>query len=37
LSLGDVLTVAPHSGVIGADDDAFEFLLLNGLLQNWME
>ena len=37
LGLGHVLAVAPDPGVIGADDDAFELLLLDGLLQNGME
>ena len=37
LGLGHVLAVAPDPRVIRADDDPFEFLLLDGLLQNGME
>ena len=37
LGLGHVLAVAPDPGVIRADDDVFERLLLDGLLQNGME
>ena len=37
LSLGHMFAVAPDPGVVGADDDAFEFLLLDGLLQNRMK
>ena len=37
LGLGHLLAVAPDPGVIRADDDVFELLLLDGLLQNGME
>src|ERR1035438_8848273 len=37
LGLGHALAVAPDPGVIGADDDVLELLLLEGLLQNGME
>jgi hypothetical protein len=37
LGLGDVLAVAPDARVVGADDDPFQFLLLDGPLQNGME
>src|ERR1035441_9083930 len=37
LGLGHALAVAPDPGVIGADDDVLELLLLDGLLQNGME
>lgn len=34
LGFGDMLAGAPHPGVIKADDDAFEFMGLNGVLEN---
>jgi hypothetical protein len=37
LGLGHLLAVTPDPGVIRADDDVLELLLLDGLLQNGME
>ena len=37
LGLGHVLAVAPDPGVVSANDDPFQFLLLDGLFQNGVE